>query len=204
MPSEIRASIGANEIERRSLIVEVRLAAPDSRLLAGHAAVYNERADICGLFTETIAPGAFAAVLRSTPDVVALWDHQPSALLGRTAAGTLRLREDGAGLAFELDVPNTTLGNDVLEHVRVGNVRGMSFAFRVGEERWDHATNLRTVLSVAGLYDVSPVVHPAYGGTDIALRSRSESLAAWQQQERAARLRNRLRLYLARREEEQP
>jgi phage head maturation protease len=77
----------------------------------------------------------------------------------------------------------------------------MSFAFTVAREKWDHTQNLRTIVEVDRLIDVSPVIEPAYAGTDLALRSRGEHLAA-EQRERVSRLRNRLALYLAQQKEE--
>jgi HK97 family phage prohead protease len=186
--------------ERRTLLVEVRLAAPDSRRLVGHAAIFNEIADIGGQFREVIAPGAFRKALKGA-DVVARWNHTPDTILGRTASKTLRLSEDERGLAFELDLPNTTLGNDLLALVARGDVRGMSFAFAGARDKWDAAANLRTITDVGLLLDVSPVIEPAYAGTDLALRSRGEHLAA-EQRERVSRLRNRLALYLAQQKEE--
>ncbi len=55
-----------------------------------------------GSFRERIAPGAFAASLDSGRDILALVDHDPKSLLGRTRSGTLTLREDDDGLAFDL------------------------------------------------------------------------------------------------------
>jgi HK97 family phage prohead protease len=186
--------------ERRTLVAEVRLAAPDSRRLVGHAAVFGEVADIDGQFREVIAPGAFRKAIKGA-DVVARWNHNPDTILGRTESKTLRLSEDERGLAFELDIPNTTLGNDLLALVARGDVRGMSFAFAGARDKWDHATNTRTITDVGMLLDVSPVIEPAYAGTDVALRSRGEHLAA-EQRERVSRLRNRLALYLAQQKEE--
>lgn len=56
----------ATAIERRAA-VELRAVA--GRKLQGYAAVFNTRADIMGLFTETVAPGAFAASLASGTDM---------------------------------------------------------------------------------------------------------------------------------------
>lgn len=58
----------------------------------------------------------------------ALFHHDFSAVLGSTGNGTLRLSPDDYGVRAEIDVPDTTLGRDVAELVRRGDVRGMSFA----------------------------------------------------------------------------
>ena len=95
--------------ERRAAL-EVRAA---GRRLEGYAAVFDSEAPI-GAFRESIRPGAFRAALATGKDVLALVDHDPARLLGRTGSGTLRLSEDSRGLAFELDVPDTQLGRDIL------------------------------------------------------------------------------------------
>lgn len=141
--------------------------------LEGHAAVFGQVAEIRGGY-ETIAPGAFDAVLRQGDDVVALRDHNPTMLLGRTAAGTLSVGVDSDGLAFEVPkLPNTTYANDLRELVARGDLRGASFGFLPGKDELGHAKDgrqLRTHTSVARLLDVSVVTLPAYDGTDVALR----------------------------------
>jgi len=157
------------QIERRCA-AEIRLAA-GGRKLAGYAAVFGLEADL-GTFRERIAPGAFAASLAGGGDILALVDHDPSSLLARTRTGTLRLSEDRRGLAFELDVPDTTLGRDITALAERGDLGGGSFGFLVapGGERWQG--NLRTLTAV-DLREIS-VVHawPAYEATSVAARSR--------------------------------
>src|SRR6266481_285573 len=164
---------------------EVRFIAQDvrtsgdskKRKLTGHSAVFGQRAQI-GSFLETIQPGAFKQVL-SQPDLdcVFLVNHNPDFLIGRTP-DTLRLWEDEVGLAFECDLPDTTLAADVLEQVRVRNLRSCSFGFIVceGGDTWQKlpdGTMLRTITSVEALLDSSVVNSPAYAGTDIGARSRA-------------------------------
>ena len=110
--------------------VEVRAV---GRRLEGHAAVFGVPARI-GAFTETIRPGAFRAALAGGTDVLALIDHDPSRLLGRTSSGSLRLSEDTRGLAFVIDVPDTQLGRDILALAERRDLGGMSFGFRVTDE----------------------------------------------------------------------
>lgn len=68
------------------------------RSLTGYAAVFDSPAKI-GSFTEVIRQGAFNESLRRGSDILALLDHNPERVLGRTKSGTLRLSEDARGLA---------------------------------------------------------------------------------------------------------
>jgi HK97 family phage prohead protease len=110
----------------------------EGRRLVGYAATFGTEARI-GRFTETIRRGAFSASLSEGRDTLALIDHDKSKLLGRTRSGTLKLREDERGLAFEIALPSTQLANDVLELAYRGDLGGASFAFTVREsgERWN-------------------------------------------------------------------
>jgi len=140
--------------------------------LSGHAAVFGQHAEIRGGWEE-IAPGAFDDVLARDEDVVALRDHNPELILGRTASGTLRLEVDGDGLAFEVDLPDTTAGRDVRELVSRGDLAGASFGFLPGKEALGTAPDgrqLRTHTAIKRLLDVSVVAMPAYVGTDVRLR----------------------------------
>lgn len=156
------------EIERRAAALEVRAA---GRKLEGYAATFGAEARI-GSIVETIAAGAFAATLADRHDVLALVDHDPGRLLARTRSGTLRLAEDGRGLAFALDVPDTQLGHDVLELARRGDLGGMSFAFQVGQGG-EHWSGKHRELRAVELAEISVVLAwPAYPDTEVAVRNR--------------------------------
>ena len=120
--------------ERRALTLEIRA---KGRKLEGYAATFNNPATIGGRFVETIARGAFAATLRSRGDVLALVDHDPGRVLARIRSGTLRLAEDTRGLSFDLDVPDTSHGRDVLALAERGDLGGMSFGFTAIDEHRD-------------------------------------------------------------------
>jgi len=162
------------KIEKRggTLGVETR-AEDEKRTLAGYAAVFNSDADIGGWWTERISPGAFSDAIGG--DVRALVDHDMGRVIGRTKSGTLRLSEDSKGLRVEIDIPNTTDGNDLWELVERGDISGMSFGFRVTKETWDETgeTPVRTILAV-DLFEVSAVAWPAYDDTEIGKRSLQE------------------------------
>lgn len=151
----------------------IELRTGPGRRLEGYAAVFNSTADIGGRFTETIAPGAFARTLAARNDVLALVDHDPSKVLGRTKSGTLRLSEDARGLAFDIQVPNTSVGNDVLTMCERGDIGGASFSFKAIDEDW--SGNHRSLKAV-DLFEISIVqAHPAYVDTQVYARSRDMS-----------------------------
>ena len=158
------------KLEHRGAL-ELRVA---GRRLVGHAAVFDQAADIGGT-REIIRRGAFAKALASGADVLALVDHSPQPLLARTRSRTLRLAEDARGLAFEVDLPQTTLGSDILALAERGDLGGASFGFMIpkGGERWQGRT--RELVEI-DLREIS-VVHawPAYPTTDVAARSRGAS-----------------------------
>ena len=140
------------------------------RTLFGYAARFGEVVDIGG-FSEVIQPGAFRRSLAgpAAAGIRAIYEHDNAALLGRVGAGTLRLSEDDVGLAFELDLPDTTLGNDLAELVRRGDVAGCSFGFVSVTEDW--SGEVRQLKDV-DLYEITITATPAYPSTSVSIRSR--------------------------------
>lgn len=90
------------------------------------------------------------------------------------SAGTLRLKEDFKGLAFEVDLPDTSIGRDLAVLVQRGDVTGASFGFITpsGGDRWQRRDDkpLRELLSV-DLHEITITSAPAYADTSVALRS---------------------------------
>ncbi|MCK1541437.1 HK97 family phage prohead protease [Bradyrhizobium sp. 179] len=160
-------------LERRATTSppEVRASDAGGKVAKGYAALFNNRTDIGDFFTETIAPGAFAETLKKS-DIRALIDHDSGRVIGRSSAGTLRLKEDEKGLAVEIDLPDTTDGRDLAVQLERGDISGMSFGFRVTHDEWDESGKVpaRTIHKVE-LFEVSAVAFPAYDDTTIALRS---------------------------------
>jgi len=152
----------------------------------GYAALFNTRADIGGMFYETIAPGAFDGQLGA--DVRALVDHDTGRVIGRTKAGTLRLSVDTKGLAVEIDLPDTSDGRDLAVQLERGDISGMSFGFRVLKDEWDDSGDIpsRTIRAIE-LFEVSAVAFPAYDNTSIALRSLERARTAGENEAEAER-----------------
>lgn len=166
--------------------LEVRAAANGKATIRGYAAVYGSESQDLGGFVETIRPGAFDRAM-GQDDVRALVNHDPNRLLGRSSSGTLRLASDSTGLHYEVDVPDTHDARDVLELAQRGDLSGSSFGFYAGGDGDEWGVNeqdqvLRTLHSVARLYDVGPVTFPAYLGTEnpdtsVAVRSLADHLS---------------------------
>lgn len=168
-------------------------AAEDGPRLVGYAARFNAETVIAGSFRERIAPGAFTDAV-SHDDVRALFNHDPSRILGRTKSGTLALREDDQGLRYEVLInASDPEAVSVLAKVQRGDVDGSSFAFAVEQstdEEWDYSDRaklpLRTIKR-ATLYDVSPVVYPAYDATSVSARARTAAAVTVEPEPQAAK-----------------
>jgi len=140
----------------------------DEMSLTGYAALFNSRSENLGGFTEVIAPGAFSRSLKSRNDIKLLWNHDTSAVLGSTRAGTLKLYEDEKGLRVEAILPNTTHGRDAKELIKRKDVTGFSFGFTIpgrGGDEWNAEGTERTLKSVR-LHEVSLTPFPAYTATN--------------------------------------
>lgn len=173
-------------MERRYLVneVEVRSVEGDVAQIAGYAALFNRDSQPLGWdgFVETIARGAFKKTLKEA-DVRALFNHDPSFVLGRTKAGTLRLSEDTKGLHYEddMDLLNSDV-NNVYRMIERGDVSQSSFGFTVVADEWSNLDAadegpVRRTLKEVKLFDVSPVTYPAYLDTEVETKSALESLA---------------------------
>ena len=183
-PAELKSNDSG--VERRYYPAEIRVERQDDgpAKLCGYAAVFNSLSENLGGFREKIQPGAFHDALQHS-DARCLFNHDANIVLGRQKAGTLRLREDERGLYMEVDLPDTQAARDLAVLVDRGDITQQSFGFVVapdGEvwEQQEDGTMIRTLTRVDHLYDVSPVVFPAYPETDVALRSMQQWLESQQ------------------------
>lgn len=136
----------------------------------GHASVFGQVAKI-GRGFEQIDKRAFDRAIREKHDVALLVNHDGMPL-ARTTNGTLQLSTDGTGLVVDADLADTTLGHDVRTLLERGDLTKMSFGFIPTGEHYEqvNGVEVRTITDL-DLFDVSIVTFPAYGGTDVALRS---------------------------------
>ena len=156
----------------------------DGLTLEGYGAVFNAETVIDsweGQFTERIAPGAFKRTLGIRTPVLQ-FDHGQHPLIGSLPIGTIRsIREDSHGLKVRARLADNWLVEPVRDAIRDGAITGMSFRFRVLGEKWEESTErgglpTRTITEVE-LFEVGPVVFPAYEQTSVGVRSR-EALSA--------------------------
>ena len=131
---------------------------------------YNQRSADLGGFFEVIAPGAFAKCLGN--DILALRDHDSKILLGRTKSKTLRFSDESDGLHYEIDLPNTSQANDLIESVNRGDLDSTSFGFFTIQDDWLNSTDetVRTLIEV-DLFEVSPCSFAAYPTSSVSIRS---------------------------------
>ncbi|MBQ6459508.1 MAG: HK97 family phage prohead protease [Exiguobacterium sp.] len=178
--------------------LEIREEDDGKRTLSGYAVKWEMKSQPMGWFRrfkEQFKRGAFADSL-TKDDQRYLWSHDISKVLGRTKNGTLRLYEDNIGLRFELDLPNTTLGNDTYESIKRGDVDGVSFGFRMKKEEWDESDpdNVLRTISQADLFEISAVAFPAYPDSEVQARSESDPYQQYKQEQEQRSKRKKLLL----------
>lgn len=147
-----------------------------SKIINGYAIVFNQRSQLLGNFYEVIDPYALEGLDLS--NVLCLYDHDDSKILGRTRSNTLQLEVDDRGLKFQVEVPNTSYGNDLYSLCERGDISECSFGFLVNQEdptaqvieKLDENTYLRTIHKIDKLVEVSIVASPAYTQTTASIK----------------------------------
>lgn len=183
MPSQmIKKAMTDMDVCRRKYVgQEFRAADQDGeKHLTGHAAVFNSPTDIAGYFEEVIERGAFDGCdLTDVPFFVNHLENKIPLARSRNNNGssTMKLTVDLTGLAIDarVDTDNNQEARAVYSAVERGDVTGMSFAFRVKEQKWEKLDSdypVRRILKIGKVYEVSVVNDPAYEETDISARDK--------------------------------
>lgn len=175
------------QLEVRSFGLELRAA--EDRKVQGYAAVFNSRSElIWGSFREEIAFGAFTDTLRDIDhEIYGLWNHNHDIPLASRGAKNLDLDEDDKGLSFEMRLSDDSWSEFAYSKIKDGTVRKMSFGFRVVSDEWrtENREEIRTIRKV-DLYEVSPVLFPAYKATSAEARSILTPSELWEQRKKIA------------------
>ncbi len=170
-----------NELELRSYNASIEIRKNESgepTHFVGDAIVYNQRSEDFGGFVEVIKPEALKDTRMG--DVVGLFNHDSSIILGRSTAGTLKLIRNSDRLSYE--IPYDAEDPDhlrVMRKIEKGEVSGSSFQFRFAREGYryveaDDEVIERQVTNIRELFDVGPVTFPAYQQTSASKRSFDE------------------------------
>lgn len=157
-------------------------------VISGYFSVFNSIYEIGPGMSESVAPGTFLNSLSG--DVRALTNHDSTLVLGRTTAGTLKLREDETGLWGDVIInPKDSDAVNTYERVKRGDVSQCSFGFRITKEDTEvrEDGSIHWTIRDVELYEVSVCTFPAYEATNIQARSeqraeiQERSFAAWKE-----------------------
>lgn len=153
---------------------------PESRIVSGYAVRFDEESQNIG-FIEIIRKGAITEDTIMNSDIFARFNHDENTVLARSRYGegslALELREDG--LYYEFEAPHTSIGDELLEHLKRGEINTSSFAFTLptdgSGEKWykrEDGALVREIIKIDKLFDVSPVYEPAYLTTSCSKRAK--------------------------------
>ena len=171
-----------NNKEIRTLTSPIEIRAKEEEegkhYIVGYALKFNKFSENLGGFIEKIEPTALDNTDFS--DVRALFNHDPSHVLGRTKAGTLKLDIDDFGLRYEIALPDTTFARDLINSMERGDIDNSSFGFTVDSENGDEwkyddekSVYVRTIKNINFLPEISIVTFPAYSQTESLVAQRS-------------------------------
>lgn len=171
------------ETRQRTTTIQLRQLENEQEVIEGYALKFDKWSDTIDWFypfREKLSPGCLDDT--DTSNVVALFNHDSSQVLGRTGAN-VELEIDNIGLKFRINPTNTTLSRDLMENIRAGVINQCSFAFTVpnedGAEDWietEDGVYERTIHKIDRLYDVSVVTTPAYPDTEAVVGARGKEM----------------------------
>lgn len=166
----------------------------DGRTLEGYAAVFDTPTSIRsweGSFEEEIARGAFKKSLKErTPKLQ--FDHGHDPRTGHVPIGAIEdTREDEHGLYVKARLFDNPVVEPIRQAIEAGAVDGMSFRFEVEADEWRDKDGkkikeeelsellwrpgergpLKRTIKRAKVFELGPVVFPAYDATSVGVRS---------------------------------
>lgn len=152
------------------------------RHISGKAISFDTQSNDIG-FIEILHRGCISQDLIDSSNIVFLYNHDYNQVIARAnkGKGTLNIDLRDDGVYFDLDVPNTTMGNDLLENIRLGNITQCSFGFSYANEEGAYKDEkiddvwYRNVYKIGKLYDLSAVTYPAYDDTYVNARMQERS-----------------------------
>lgn len=144
------------KLKRMYAPLEIK-AASENGLVEGYGSVFGNEDS----YGDIVAKGAFVESLKvhkskgTAPAM--LWQHNPDWPVGKWTS----IEEDGHGLKMtgQLNI-KTSRGIDAYEHLKAGDISGMSIGFVTKAYDYDEEKSIRTLTAV-DLWEVSLVTFPA-------------------------------------------
>jgi HK97 family phage prohead protease len=142
-------------------------------LFVGRVCAYESLSELIdGAFCEILTRGCFDEHLKTQPDVYASINHDAQKILGRVSSGTLILDSRDDGIYASVSIGAYSYAKDLVEAIRRGDIRGMSFIFQVDRDSWERQNDIMIRrVHKAKLYEISYVHYPCYKATEAALRA---------------------------------
>lgn len=164
MNKEIRNYSNAFEIENRNI--------------SGYGILFESESVDMG-FVEVIKRGAVTQEQLDNSDIFIYFNHNDNEVLARSinGEGSVNLTVDEIGVKYEFEAPNTQRGDELLEHIKRGELFGSSFGFTLpidgSGERWEKRDGkyYRTITKIDRVWEISPVFSPAYPNTSCQNRN---------------------------------
>lgn len=155
--------------EERMLSVDQLDIDEKEMIIEGYALVFESPATHG--FTEVIDRDALNDTDMS--DVSLKYNHNDSVLiLARTRNKSLELIKDDHGLKIRAKLIDTQSNKDIYKMIQERLLDKMSFAFTVEEQSWNVETDVRRILKIGKIFDVSVVDEPFYSDTELYARSK--------------------------------
>lgn len=161
--------------------LSIRDGTDSQMVIEGYALVFNQPSQPMP-FIEYIEPHALDGVDLS--NVLLLYSHNYENILARTDSDSLTLKVDDKGLFFSAVLPDTTLGHDTYQNILLGNIKGCSFGFIIGQEDWsldDNGNTIHTIQTIKEVKEISVTSLPAYTETSVAVKRSLEEFQTNQQ-----------------------
>ena len=168
-----------NDIEIRTLPgqdVQLRKAFDGKNYIEGYGIVFNKWSQDLGGFIERIAPEAIKG--QSWEGTIGTRNHNNDVILGKVPK-TMEIKSDTHGVFYSIETPDNTAGRDTLVSIGRGDISGSSFTFTIPEdgETWEKPDKrgepYRRTITRMKVYEMGPVVSPAYLQTDTSVAKRA-------------------------------
>ena len=163
-------------MEHRTYLHKLEVRNREKRTIGGLAIPFNNAQTLHPKLKEMWSPGS---VKYHDKGVFMFWFHKPDQPLASTRTGRLRFEERSDGIHYEAEIPDTTLGNDLLAMIHLGEVDAVSPGFKMERSTWKHEPGFSVRNILEGVVGELSLTHiPAYQTTTVELRNQGGDFEA--------------------------